>query len=732
MQLSWGQVALAAAFVLLMLLTGFAKPLEPEPVPATPTKEAGQEMQELLKKLEKRKKLIRSEGTHKYQVCNGLGNQLIAHVGNIVHAVRLEMNVQILDAYITNGVQSARGEDGVLLDVTAQWGSFVKLSAVFDTDHLLSVIASHGVEAVLVPYSSELHGDLPCQWMVGEAPGAETTKLYGDILRAFRPSPVVKKIVDAVQKETESVGNSVCVHHRNAQDWKDHCKAWENIPDGVWRHNCDLDTEHTLSDAVFNRLLPQENDAQRNSAVFYVGDGVPPSELSDFGYKVLTRRGILAESDIWGSEDSGEAKTGSGLDVTLEDLRPMLTQKNKACPGNVRDVCAVVDYFTCASMPGFVGNSVSTWSALQIAYRQGSGTWYNGRSIPLAGMFDVYPIAIVYTYTESSAKVGQLLLMTSILSVKRYNPASPVHVLYMGKEDIQFRRWLRDQGVNVHNQEPSWLDDIRSMFKNGNAERSHLFMHLGNYIGTWQRVDIPLHINAEFVLLLDCDTVVTSSFGYKDFGLEMTGSIAFSAEMTEDWEEPWNAGVALLNVPHLRETYDDFLSFIKTHRKNEPYEVQTSAGIIEAPSDQGAYLTFYGKTKKFLKRTFNVKPYYKMTALEDGKIVHFHGAKPHDYMGHWIGVECNPAVRFICEKTDDFPILCRSLKTFAKSMLSSGPELLENYCTASFKDNANSRICVRFMWRLSKMDDKFLKLGSSCEKLMLNTVHTGWGKNLVL
>eukprot|EP01063_Lacrimia_lanifica_P027341 TRINITY_DN3824_c0_g2_i3.p1 TRINITY_DN3824_c0_g2~~TRINITY_DN3824_c0_g2_i3.p1 ORF type:complete len:725 (+),score=204.49 TRINITY_DN3824_c0_g2_i3:71-2245(+) len=719
----WGKVGpLVVAVVVLM---AFYLP-GPNSSPKATTDRASAATDTPRSRKEVKRKVL-SEGMHKYQVCNGLGNQLIAHVGNIAHAIHHGMNVQILDAYITNGVQSSRGEDGVLLDVTAQWSRFVKLSNIFDTDHLIDVISSYGIEVVLVQYSAELHGDIPCQWMIGEV-GTDMTELYGNILRAFRPSPLVKKLVAAVQRDIQS--DSVCVHHRNAQDWKDHCKAWENIPDGVWRHNCDLDEDHTISDAVYNRLVPQPEDKQRNSVVFYVGDGVPPSELETYGYTVMTRRGILANSDIWG-DGTADKRPDHGLELELDDLRPMLTQENVACPSDVRDVCAVVDFFTCASMSRFVGNSVSTWSALQIAHRQGSATWYNSRSIPLAGMFDVYPISIVYTYTEASAKVGQLLLKASILSVKRYNPASPIHVLYMGDEDIQFRRWLREQGIVVHNQNPEWLDDIKTMFKNGNAERSHLFMHLGNYIGTWQRVDIPLHINAEYVLLLDCDTVVTSAFGYKDFGQEMTASIAFSAEMTEEWEEPWNAGVALLNVPHLRETYDEFLAFIKTHRKNEPYEVKTSAGIIEAPSDQGAYLTFYESTKKFLSRTFNVKPYYKKTALEDGKVVHFHGAKPHDYMGHWIGVDCNPAVKFICEKTDDFPILCRSLKTFAISMLTAGPELLVDYCTASFKDMENSKICVRYMRRLSALDDKYLMRGNSCEKLMKNTVHTGWGKTLV-
>jgi hypothetical protein len=103
-------------------------------------------------------------------------------------------------------------------------------------------------------------------------------------------------------------------------------------------------------------------------------------------------------------------------------------------------------------------------------------------------------------------------------------------------------------------------------------------------------------------------------------------------------EEPWNAGIALLNMPFLRESYDDFLPFIKSHKHNEPYEVVMKGGSkVAAPSEQGAYLRFYGKTKEFLSTKFNDKPYYLHKGKKPGegsKILHFHGAKPHDYLGH--------------------------------------------------------------------------------------------------
>jgi hypothetical protein len=69
--------------------------------------------------------------------------------------------------------------------------------------------------------------------------------------------------------------------------------------------------------------------------------------------------------------------------------------------------------------------------------------------------------------------------------------------------------------------------------------------------------------------MLDCDTIVLEPFTFGDFDKHMTRSIAFSAEMDEDLKEPWNAGVALMNLPYLRQTYNDFLEVRVTKRESD-------------------------------------------------------------------------------------------------------------------------------------------------------------------
>ena len=130
-----------------------------------------------------------------------------------------------------------------------------------------------------------------------------------------------------------------------------------------------------------------------------------------------------------------------------------------------RDLFSFVDFFTCAEIKNFIGNSVSKFSTNQIALRNGmDSTWYNSRSIPIATIFSAYNIPIVYTYTEESQAAGKSLLKASILSVRGvFGITTNIHVLYHGTKDKVFLNWLDGNGVIVHSRKPAWLDTIEEM-----------------------------------------------------------------------------------------------------------------------------------------------------------------------------------------------------------------------------------------------------------------------------
>ena len=421
---------------------------------------------------------------HSYTVCNGMSNQILSHVGNIAYAITLQMPVLIPDAYIVDGAQD--GKD----DVTPSNRKYTPLSSVFDTNHLLQVIRLSGVDAQIIPYSERVHGSLRCSWI--STLSMARPSVARKILQAFKGSSQVMELVSAVTQDSQNSSRAICVHHRNGEDWLKHCERWEGVRDGIWRKNCLSDGNQTLSAVVKKRVLPGDG----LPPIFYVGDMLPPVELEDSGFEVFTRGRVCA--DKFGLRDSQIdilSASASGNNIGTLDLNGLLrivSQSRKTCAEGFRDICAVIDFQVsvfstlksnlcafcsvlqltpppslqvCSSMSAFIGNSVSTWSALQIAQREGVATWYNSRSIPLADFYKVYPMPIIYTYTERSEGSGKAMLMASILSAKANIPSSIIHILYNGHSDADFRSWLGEVGVILHQHDPDWTSDVKNMFK---------------------------------------------------------------------------------------------------------------------------------------------------------------------------------------------------------------------------------------------------------------------------
>ena len=441
---------------------------------------------------------------------------------------------------------------------------------------------------------------------------------------------------------------------------------------------------------------------------------------------------------------------------------------------DARDFWALLDFYVCRTLPRFVGNSVSTFSAIQIALRQpssssssvmdqpqpskpkrlpssswkglksidvvpstqtstltsGAAYWYNSQSIPLSQFWKTYEIPVVYTYTEKSMASGKHFLQASIASVRHHMPHTPIHVLYHGRADIKFRNWLQNarNHVILHTHNPTWAADIEEMRLHGDVKRSHLFSHAGNYLGTWQRIDIPLFVDAEYALLLDSDAIVQKPLSLHDFGLDMTHGLAMSSELQYPEETPSNAGIMLMNIPFLRQTHSAFIKYIVQHKNSGG-----QFGSHPSPSDQGAYLTFYADHIRFLEYKFNMKPYFPLQSpipledhpspppppkLNDMNIVHFHGPKPHQYIAYIaLGKKCPKASHFLCIRSWSraSQSLCHALSVFAQASLSvthptmtrttpsmGRPSSKIGYCQASFRaDPLHAQTCQTILEALA-------------------------------
>ena len=628
-----------------------------------------------------------------YKVCNGLANQLLGHAAYISQSIQTQSLVRIPDVFIVNGVQNKVDAERGLKTVFPNKENSVPLSKIFDTQKLLHFVESRGAQACFVPYEEAVsfHQEYSdeCPWL--EQLKQSENELSLEVVKNIQPSLILSRLVKNVFEDlmnnvrTSNMfpSDGICLHHRNGADWKNHCHIWNG-------NNCLESEGRSVGDLVHERIP----NVYKRKWIYYISDIEPSEKLFlDFeghGLKLIHRdRHQLLRANV---------PEILGIDTTKE---------------NYRDILATIDFFLCDRIDSFIGNSVSTFSALQIAKRGGkNSSWYNSRSIPLAPMLDVYVIPIIYTYTELSQGAGACLLKASILSARKvFGMQADIHVIYHGSSDTNFLNWLESHNVILHNHLPKWRSTIEEMRVSSSEQlqsQSHLFRHSGNYFGTWQRIDIPLFVNAEYALFLDSDTIIDSRFTLADFGPDITRGIALSSEFSETTLLPANAGVALLNIPKLRKTYDSFVNgFIHNH---------TATHFLMGPSDQGAYLDFYGNaqhassgkelyrniaaqkdsaTLRYLDIKFNFKPYYKQKKnIQGRKITHFHGLKPHDILSFLVGkaasefpVIMKPLLDVMSE--DDYAeSICTAMRDFGKAILLE-KDHLKTFCdvTIGHKDS---------------------------------------------
>lgn len=627
----------------------------------------------------------------RYNICNGLSNQLLYHAANIALAIQNKQAVEIPNYFIVDGVQHS--DDNVLPSLY----NSVPFATAFDVEYFLAQVQTIGnnnnISAKLVDFdfTAKEHHQIPCKGMdtVKQASPAITLA----ILQSFRPSATMKRIIDNVQSNIpQPIDKGVCFHHRDGQDWQDHCKRWSAIKDGIYRGNCLLEQGKTVVDSLRVRGLHDTTHW-----IYYAGDHAVPEELQTSGYSVFTRDQLLS------SEDQ-DAMQSFRPPETLKPKQSLLTL-GKCALGlrgcsvtqqpSARDLWALLDFFICGSIHGFVGNSVSTFSALQIALREGKNAyWYNSQSIPLAGLLPVYYIPIVYTYSERSQFSEKYLLQASIVSVKKNMPRNKIHVLYHGENDREFIKWLESNGAMVHLQS---LDQLMISGAEETFSRTQLL----------QRFDIPNIVSSEYILLLDADTIVLQPFTLADFGHNLTRGIGMSsAERPINKAE--NAGVTVMNVPYLRETQNDFSTFVKSFMQRDP--------LSPATSEEGAHLEFYNVS--FLSRRFNFKPFWSDQDIlrQSPFIAHFYKARPHGYIKHSIGDSC--MFETLCDKALLLPSLCRVMQVFAKTTKEAipGPS---SYCLQSFPNQTMALVCDEVLDELATLPEACTDLTSVVRRVLV-------------
>jgi hypothetical protein len=293
-------------------------------------------------------------------------------------------------------------------------------------------------------------------------------------------------------------------------------------------------------------------------------------------------------------------------------------------------------YFFALKSRYFFGSSHSKFSSLVLVHRRALDLWATifdeGVLTPLEVQL-LDPMVWVFTYNSWSSKYDYML-EAMVLSAASFGFRT--FCIYGGNHSA-IQDWMVEQNVTILLQEPAWGPQLWAAvlpFREENMKHSHLYASQEMVVGTWQRIDLPIIPELQqytYVLFTDCDVFFSHKVTLLDFKDIMPVSALMGPEMQDYF--PWNAGIMLMNIPYLRASYNDFLTYILTNKKGMYFD-----GF--GPGDQGAYNSYYEKTLRplCLPKAYNSKPYQPV--LAGSKLVHFHGPKPHNFLKFFEKGEC--------------------------------------------------------------------------------------------
>lgn len=591
-----------------------------------------------------------------FEVCEGLSNQRIAIIHGMIIAyiskrpvilpelyssfnVSMGKKIAFDDMYNVSHLRNSLAGDIVFWDENTVWEGKVEK---FETKnaHLTKYQWLSRTNKTVSPDTAL---KLSCTFN-SISIDDQLTKVLWNIDRSIVLQNELQGMVDKIKKAMPD--GFTALHYRAEQDWLDHCKKWENIRDGVIRNNCIANTGSIATVLALEKVSTLRP--------IYLAGGYTPAFISKSPLKYLKQNyNIITKSSFITFDDTGDTNLEQNLIAN-------------------REMFAAIDYAVCAQADLFIGNSVSTFSAMIELRRlqDNKPTFhYNGGNIPL----EIYmPVNIIKQHPrlkwvfcmvlngQTSDSYLQMAKV-AVVSARENTLLEPIFVAMVTDEadvvTVNFIRWLQSYGVHVIRHTPVWAQLIKDEMAKGtfdqNNESSPLYTTASSLIATFMRIDFPiLGFVDEYILYADVDVMFVRDVSLDDFAplpryyTMGTESIVKPRNKKRNWfaGQYGNAGVILYNIPNMRSTYKKFLEHVFSASN-------LKRGLhygIHGPGDQGAYNSFYNLRNYHAADTrsapfFNWRPFWK-DHLNEGKtvsIVHWHGPKPKDYAGKCILLHCS-------------------------------------------------------------------------------------------
>ena len=561
-----------------------------------------------------------------FEVCNGMANQRLALLYGILLAFELG-RTPVLPDFILSGVQMSDAQ--ALGDST----NSVKMSYLYDVEHFITSMATMGIEVLdprrappkdlytrvdigkmedpveelSVHHKTENHLEVGCPLFKLHSYyfSGSNSRVMWSVLLALKPANPYYKSVKTIIKRLRGLSHHKrynFLHLRMENDWVEHCKRWETIPDGKIRNNCMNNTD-SVEQVLLNMNVPVTEPLYL--ATFW--EQVNPTlqerilgRLASAGYKVVTSRDFKTVSDD-------------------------------------REVNALVEYEVGLGAHKFLGNSVSTFSALAIYQRRYLARWssyYNSGNVPLAEFLPTELLPWVFTYTSYTPQ-WDYMVKAAVRSALRYKTLQP-YCIYTGNHSSVIYNWLGSNGVILISHRPAWADELWHHTKQQleDAKLSRVYKTKESVVDDFMRIDLPALPELEqfvYVLFTEADFFFHKKINLGTFRLPLPETIGMAVDEYE--ASGVDGGIMLVNLPAIRETYEEFKLFVLGNRHGAHFPNYGVGGM-------GAYLQFYESSAKAfrLESHFAAKPYREFDA--GAYTVHFKGPKPHDYMHFFHTDEC--------------------------------------------------------------------------------------------
>jgi hypothetical protein len=452
--------------------------------------------------------------------------------------------------------------------------------------------------------------------------------------RALVLQDEIKSKVDLIKKGMPN--GFTALHYRVERDWVTHCQQWEGIADGVVRNNCLSNT------AAIANVFAIEKVSQKRP--IYLAGGLSPAFIGTSNLRFLQKHYKIFTK-------SSSLNMDGGSDDALHMGKKLVSN---------RELFAAIDYAVCSEADLFIGNSVSTFSAMIELRRMQENRLtfhYNGGNIPLQDYLPINTVAMHHRLKWVFAMVlnnqtdqGYLqMAKVAVISARENTLLEPVCVALVTDPSstvaTTFIRWLQSYGVHVIWHNPTWAGIIETEALKGNllqnVGNSPLYAKASSLIATFLRIDLPiLGFVDDYLLYADVDIMFVRDIDLDDFGpLPKYYLMCNEERITEPEKNPFaasygNAGVMLYNVPNMRRTHKAFME----HIFSDFYKGKGLHYGDYGPGDQGAYNSFYKPSGPFSADIrpyafFNWRPFWKGDTFDKKAvaIVHWHGPKPHHY-----------------------------------------------------------------------------------------------------